>query len=245
MQKIFLTGLFMISVALSACSKTDPILPGIRTSVFLNDEIIVLNKNIPTLSENIIDVKLSQCPYTQDNLNIIRNGNKKIFSGFPVANFVDTKKQPVCKNGFVYVGLTTGEVVKVSPKTKEISWVADVYKKSNMTGGSAILDIISPIVIEKNYVYAGGLGDAFCKISDVSGNKEWCTDIGTAMPFMIIDEFAFVAGTDNRLYAISTKDGGIYWRAKISEQSAPIYKNNTIIIGDEIFDAKNGEKIDD
>ena len=38
-------------VALAACDKHDPILPGVRTDIFDNNDINVLNMEIPTLSE--------------------------------------------------------------------------------------------------------------------------------------------------------------------------------------------------
>lgn len=242
MRKIGIISLSLI--VLSACSKPDPILPGTRTSIFEGSDIIILNKNIPNLPENIDNIKTKKCPYTQDNSNVIWRGDKKIFSGFPSNNFVETNKTPVCDDGFVYVGLTTGELVKINPNTRDIAWIADIFKNSNMTGGSAILDITAPVKIQNGYVYAGGLGDAFCKISAATGNKKWCADIGISTSFIIIGDFAFITGTDNGLYAIKTSNGSIYWRAELKKTMAPVYKDKIITVGDEEFDALTGKKID-
>ena len=51
-------------------------------------------------------------------------------------------------------------------------WIADVYSASNMTGGASIVDIVAPIVPYNRAVYAGGLGDAFCKINaNMTGSR--------------------------------------------------------------------------
>ena len=239
MKKITIS---LLLVVLTACSKPDPILPGTRNSIFYTNDIQVLNKPASGLPENI-KTDEQTCNYTQDNSNVIWDGKKKIFSGFPSANFVAADKKPTCSGKFVYVGLTTGEVVKINPKTKEIAWVADVFRTSNMTGGSSILDIVAPIAVHGGYAYAAGLGDAFCKLSENTGDKKWCIDIGTANKFVIAGDFAFLVGTDNNLYAINIKDGSVYWKTEIEEQTTPKYENKIIIVGDQEFNAETGNKI--
>ena len=227
---------------LGACSEHDPILPGVRTPIFDTTEIDVMNINIPDLPD-AIDMNVADCPYTRDENNIIWDGDRKIFSGFPTNNSVAGNPKPVCDSGYVYAGLTTGEVVKVAPKSRKIMWIADVFRPSNMTGGASILDIVAPIVVRGNAVYAGGLGDAFCRINKTSGVKKWCLEIGTAQPFIITDNAAFVVATDGNLYAVRTSDGAVYWRTKIDAQVAPKYENKIITVGKQKIDAETGQII--
>lgn len=226
---------------LAACSKHDPILPGSRTAIFATKDISILNQDVPNLPLSIDTLAPADCPFTQDSSNIIWNGDKKIFSGFPTSNSVKSAQKPVCSGNYVYAGLTTGELVKVNAKNRKIAWIADIYRPSNLTGGASVLDIIAPIVIHDGAVYVGGLGDAFCRINANSGTKKWCADIGVAKPFIITDTAAFVVGTDNNLYAIRTSDGEIYWRTEIKTQSAPTYENKTITVGGQKIDAKTGK----
>lgn len=226
---------------LAACSKHDPILPGSRTAIFATTDIRILNQDVPNLPLSIDTSAPADCPFTQDSSNIIWNGDKKIFSGFPTSNSVKSAQKPVCSGNYVYAGLTTGELVKVNAKNRKIAWIADIYRPSNLTGGASVLDIIAPIVIHDGAVYVGGLGDAFCRINATSGTKKWCADIGVAKPFIITDTAAFVVGTDNNLYAIRTSDGEIYWRTEIKTQSAPTYANKTITVGGQKIDAKTGK----
>lgn len=230
-------------VALGACSKHDPILPGTRSAIFATNAPVVLNQTITDLpSTTVADDADANCPYTQDASNVIKNGDRKIFSGFPTPNSVHSNMRPVCSGKYVYAGLTTGEVVKVDTKTRNIVWIADVFRPSNMTGGASVVDIVAPIMLHNGTVYAGGLGDAFCAINATSGVKKWCTYIGTAHPFVITNVAAFVVGTDNNLYAVRMRDGAIYWRAAVNAQSAPIYGDGTVTVGRQKFDAATGQK---
>ena len=230
-------------VALGACSKHDPILPGTRSAIFATNAPVVLNQSITDLPATpVVGDADANCPYTQDTSNVIKNGDRKIFSGFPTPNSVHSNMRPVCSGKYVYAGLTTGEVVKVDTKTRNIVWIADVFRPSNMTGGASVVDIVAPIMLHNGTVYAGGLGDAFCAINATSGVKKWCTYIGTAHPFVITNVAAFVLGTDNNLYAVRMRDGAIYWRAAVNAQSAPIYGDGTVTVGRQKFDAATGQK---
>lgn len=182
MRKFAVIGACLIM--LGACAEHDPILPGERTPIFNSDAFKMLDTSVPNLPDEISAPDTAECPYTQDSTNVIRSGNRKIFSGFPTTNAVASNQTPVCSNGYVYAGLTTGELVKVNPNNRKIMWIADIYRASNMTGGASILDIIAPIVIRGNAVYAGGLGDAFCRINATSGAIKWCDWIGVAVPLL-------------------------------------------------------------
>lgn len=241
MRKIAST--FCCILMLCGCAEHDPILPGKRTPVFDTQKITILNTSIQNLPDKLADEKIEDCPYTQDSSNVIRDGDRKIFSGFPTNNAVANNQKPVCKSGYVYAGLTTGEVVKIAPKSKKIMWIADVFRKSNLTGGASIVDIVSPLVVKDGYVYACGLGDAFCRINAVSGAKDWCIEISSAVPFILVNNVAFVTGTDNYLYAVNIKDGSVYWRCEIEKQVAPVYDNKVITVGKLKINAENGEVI--
>ena len=231
-------------VLVTACSKHDPILPGDRSAIFDTARANVLNTQIENLPDNISVSDVVACPYRQDSSNIIWDGERKIFSGFSTPNSVQSNQRPVCDEKYVYAGLTTGELVKINPKTRVIAWIADVYRPSNLTGGASIVDIVAPIVVRDGAVYAGGLGDAFCKINATSGNKKWCVNIGVGVPFIVTDNASFVVSTDGNLYAIRNSDGAAYWRVAVKKQVAPTYSNGIITVGREQFDAHNGKIID-
>ena len=241
MRRFALVVIFMIAVV--ACDKHDPILPGVRTDIFNSGDVNVRGDSIPKLAENIDIEPATECPYRRDDKNNIWNGERKVFAGFPTANSVRTTATPVCSGVFVYSGLSTGELVKINPATRSAVWVADIFRPSNMTGGASLVDIVVSPVVYGKYVYAGGLGDALCKISASTGAKQWCTPIGVAHDFIVTDNALFVVATDGNLYAIDTSNGDAYWRTSVKKQLRPTYANKIITVGRERFNAENGDKI--
>ena len=229
-------------LAVSGCSKHDPVLPGVRHDIFDSVDVKVQNIEIQkTLvgEKNVYGDK--DCEYRQDSSNVIWRENEKIFSGFVMDSSVKSNQKPICEGGFIYTGLSTGEVVKINPKNKNVVWVADVFRASNLTGGASVVDIVARVGVDKKFVYAGGLGDAFCKLNKSNGDKVWCVNISVPVDFTIVDDFAFVVGTDNNLYAVNLDDGCVYWKTKINKQVKPIYKDNVIIVGKNRINPKNGE----
>lgn len=229
---------------MSACSEHDPILPGIRTDIFDSNDVNVVNTDVPELSGDVKNIYGNQeCEYRQDTTNTIFLGDKKIYTGFSTDNFVKSNQSPICVENFIYTGLSTGEVIKINTRNKRVVWVADVYRENNLTGGAAVVDIVAHVGVDGKYVYAGGLGDAFCKLNANNGNKVWCVNISVPNDFIIVDNFAFVVGTDNNLYAINTDNGNVYWKSAIKKQSVPRYDGKYIIIGKQKIDYKNGKLV--
>lgn len=241
MRKIAaLTAVLILGVG---CTKHDPILPGERTTIFEESTPHMVGGVIENLPMGAVAKNDTECPYTQDAANIIWNGEKKIFSGFPTNNSVKSTQLPVCAGKYVIAGLTTGEVIKVNPANRRVEWIADVFRPSNMTGGASVLDIIAPIIIDGDAVYAGGMGEAFCRINLSNGKKRWCTPISVSAPFVIAGPAAFVIGTDGTLNAVRTSDGAIYWQMQIGKCNNISYENQVVKACKTKINAATGEKI--
>ena len=232
----------MVCLVIAGCSKHDPILPGERYDIFGNSDINVIERQVPALSDTAKNIYGdADCDYKQDDKNTIWFGDRKIFRGIVTDNYVKNNQQPICVGNFLYTGLSTGEVIKLNRNNSQVVWVNDVYKENNLTGGSGVVDIVARIGVDKNFVYAGGLGDAFCKLKSTNGDKVWCVNISVPVDFILIDDFAFVVGADNNLYAINTSDGSVYWKTKVKKQVSPQYDGTNIIVGREKINYSNGE----
>ena len=229
-------------LAVYGCSKRDPILPGERHDIFGAENIKIVNKSVPVLSESAKNIYgIESCDFTQDATNTIWNGDKKVFKGFATDDLVKNNQRPVCVDNFVYTGFSNGEIIKLNTNNNHVVWTADVYKENTLTGGSRIVDIVARVGVDKNFVYAGGLGDAFCKFKNINGNKVWCTNISVPVDFILIDDFAFVIGADSNLYAINVNDGSVYWKTKVKKQVAPKYDGQRIIVGREEINYTDGK----
>lgn len=231
----------LCALAISACSKHDPILPGVRSDIFDSNEVIVQNKDVPNLSDKTINISGDEnCEYRQDASNTIFKGDKKIWSGFATNTAVKSNQSPICDGRFIYTGLSTGETIKIDTINKKPIWVADIYRANNLTGGASIVDIVAHVGLNEKYVYVGGLGDAFCKLGAQNGNKIWCLNISVPVDFIMVDDFIFVVGTDNNLYSINKNSGDVYWKTEIKKQVKPVYDGKFISVGKQIINYKNG-----
>lgn len=228
---------------LSACGKRDPILSGVRMPIFGGSQIKVLDKEITDIPTNSHTVDNSSCKYTQDSKNVIWDGSRKVFSGFATNNTVSGTRTPICSGKYLYAGLSTGELVKINPTTRAISWVADIYRSSNLTGGASMVDIVAPIVPYGDSVYVGSLGDAFCRVDSTSGEKRWCIDMSVGVPFVLAGNYAFVVSMDGNLNAVSLKNGDIFWRSAVLKQVAPTYTDGVITVGKEQIKVADGKRI--
>ncbi|MCL2748910.1 MAG: PQQ-like beta-propeller repeat protein [Alphaproteobacteria bacterium] len=250
-KNLFLIPLLLL---LCACSKQDPILPGARTPIFESASVRTEKGAIPeeilaASFARIVPIE-SQKMYEQ-NLNneifeVSDTGEKrKIFAGFPTLGKMDIQRTPVVYKNYVYAGLTTGELVKVNPKTREVIWVADIFNDTDMLGGGSVLDIVAPIVINEDRVFAGGMGGAFCRLDIANGNKKWCIGISVAAPFVIAGDLAFVMSVDSVLYALDARDGTIYWTAQTRKAVAPKLESANgkyfVKVGKEKFNAATGK----
>ena len=239
MKKIYL--FLFVALAFVGCSKHDPILPGVRHDIFDSNDIVVENKEVPDLSGNVKNISGDEkCDYRQDSSNTVWDGDKKLFSGFSGDTFVKSSQSPICDGQYIYTGLSTGEVIKINKNNGKLIWMADVFRASNMMGGASVVDIVAHVGLDGKYVYAGGLGDAFCKLNAGNGHKIWCLEISVPTDFIIVDDFAFVVGGDNNLYAIDNKNGSVYWKTEIKKQKKPIFEGGIIRVGKEKINYKDG-----
>lgn len=241
MRKIALATAVLIMIA--GCTKRDPILPGVRTAIFKEATPNIIGGEIAGLTDGAVVMDNENCPYTQNSSNVISNGDKKIFSGFPTSNSVKSNQRPVCAGKYVIAGLTTGELVKINPSNRHVEWIADIFSPSNMTGGASVLDIVAPIIIDGNAVYAGGMGEAFCRINLNNGKKQWCAPISVASPFVITGPAAFVMGANGTLYALRTTDGAIYWQYDTGKCNQIKYEKQVITACKTKLNAATGQKI--
>lgn len=225
----------------TGCIRHDPVLPGERYNIFDNNDVIVTGQQVPELKGDVKNIfGDSDCKYRQDEKNNIWKGDTKVYTGFSTTASVASNQSPICVGNHIYTGFSTGEVVKINPANGNLVWSADLFRANNLTGGASVVDVVAHVGVDGNYVYAGGLGNAFCKLKAYNGDKVWCLNISVPVDFIFVDDFAFVVGTDNYLYAINTNDGTVYWKTEIEEQVKPEYKNGFIIVDDQEIDYKTG-----
>ena len=199
---------------LAGCTKTDPILEGRRVPVFEDNRVEISDEKITSLGEALPEVS---CDFTIDGNNQIWRGGRRIFAGLPTMAKIDVPRKVVCNGKYVYAGLSTGELVKVNKDSRNLEWTADIFMPHIPTGGSPFLDITAAPVWSDGFIYAGGLGGAFCKIRDKDGAKMWCLPISVEDIVKSTRTFNVVRTTDGEALAVST-DGKAYGNCEICKR---------------------------
>ena len=193
---------------LFSCSKNDPILEGHRVPIFQVAEVETVGIRERDLGDPIIPQDCSQ--YRIDSNNQVWRGETRIFAGLPTESEIQVDKQVACRGDYIYAGLSTGELVKVNRRTRDLAWIADIFQANHPTTNILFVDIVATPVVHGGYVYAGGLGNAFCKIRDRDGRIMWCRPISVRDILKSTRNYNVVLADDGTKYIVANSDGRIY-----------------------------------
>ena len=200
--------ILLICLLVGACSKSDPILEGNRTPVFRSVYVEASEVYESDLGEPLNPVP---CDFKIDANNQIWRGNHRIFAGIPTESEIKREKYVACRGRYIYAGLSTGELIKVDYVTRDLAWVTDVFVQNHPTSNILFVDIIATPVVNGEFIYAGGLGNAFCKVRDKDGSKVWCAPIAVKDIVKSTANYNVVLADDGVEYVVSN-DGKVYLR---------------------------------
>ncbi|MDR0449464.1 MAG: PQQ-like beta-propeller repeat protein [Rickettsiales bacterium] len=243
---------------LGACDKKDPILPGERIPVFHDSGKLkekdarvgeLIGKVVSPAATNscTMDPGLRRgdgCVgggddklyiMSDDNVLTRKSDGKIIFRGFPTAAKAGAAALPIVSGKFIFIGLSTGEVLKINKDTGEILWSADLGGRSLLTGGSLVSDI-SVLRLSGGALYAASLGGVLARIDAANGDVVWTANIGTIHPIFISGRALAVIDSD-KLIVLDSKDGV---SVKLYELSRDDY--DTIELDGEFWKVSNSRR---
>jgi len=197
----------LLLLLIAACSKSDPILEGYRTPVFRATGV-----EASGVFEGELGAPLLPAPCNNiriDANNQIWRGSTRIFAGIPTDSGIISEKFVACRGSYVYAGLSTGELVKVNYRTRDLAWVADIFMANHPTSNILFVNIIATPVINGEFIFAGGLGNAFCKVRDADGSKVWCVPISVRDIVKSTRNYNVVLADDGTKYVVS-RQGKVY-----------------------------------
>lgn len=111
---------------------------------------------------------------------------------------------PVAAGDLVLVGFHDGSLVALSHDSGEIAWKVGV-------GEGRYPDLIGEPLATASDVFAGGFSAPFQAIDIATQNVRWSLDFGIASPPILHERTLFVPGSDGKLRAIDSLNGGIVW----------------------------------
>jgi len=131
---------------------------------------------------------------------------------------------PVVKDGRIYVGAYSGEVVWIS---------TDGSSRSN-SSFEAAGDIVGSIVIAGETLYFGSSGGTLYAL-DLNLNEKWRFETKGEIwsTPVVADNVVYIASADHYLYAIDAESGNEIWRfeTKAAIMSTPLLANGRVYIG--------------
>jgi len=131
---------------------------------------------------------------------------------------------PVVKDGRIYVGAYSGEVVWIS---------TDGSSRSN-SSFEAAGDIVGSIVIAGETLYFGSSGGTLYAL-DLNLNEKWRLETKGEIwsTPVVADNVVYIASADHYLYAIHAESGNEIWRfeTKAAIMSTPLLANGRVYIG--------------
>ncbi len=161
----------------------------------------------------------------------IKNGDvKKVFSGFPTTSKVIGTAGVAVDKHLIYLGLSTGEVLCFNTSTNQTEWVRGVYRSNIITGGYPLTDILGNVVSDSSSVYATGLGGELACLNKATGQKQWTVPIASAQAMWVMENIAWAVSTNQDLYAIDLKKGGIVYMTPLSDGEDSIMFYTPILI---------------
>lgn len=253
--------IFLISsvLAISSCSKEDPILEGTRTDLSVETKQIVVDtdpsfQNMEVVLGRPISVKNWTIPVYNvsgliPHLEFSCNFNKiDAFDAGAAAWFGRLiLHSPVVKDGMMVVSDAKGAVRKIDLSSRNIVWTSNFSQKEEdknlVVTGVSLLNKTGFVSIGKRVI-------AF----DLeSGSKKWETkleSISRIFP-MVSEDSVYVAGVDGTLSVLLAETGAIKWQHKAPAEdiillggSNVAVSNSSIVIpspSGELFSvAKNG-----
>jgi outer membrane protein assembly factor BamB len=155
----------------------------------------------------------------------------------------------------IFSEYTSGELFALVPNTGKEVWsdTLNIFYKTDVI--NTISDIVASPVLANDIIITNGLDNQIIAIDIQTGNRIWQKKIKLANTPVVIGKYIYLLTQDNKLIAMSTVNGGVYWIKDLSDlyskdkivkwSGLSIYKNNIIINNNQkdiyLFSAKTGK----
>lgn len=139
-----------------------------------------------------------------------------------------TDAAPAISDGFVVAGFGSGELVTVRADSGVLAW-SDTLASSRGRNSSVDLSAIRALpVIDRDRVYAIGIGGLIVALDLRSGRRLWEREIGGGQTPWLAGDWLFVQSSGQALTAISVDDGRIRWTQDLPRWDDPAKQRDPI-----------------
>ncbi len=155
---------------------------------------------------------------------------------------------PAVAGGFVVAGFGSGDLITLRTDSGTLAWSDSLASER---GRNSLLDL-SAIrglpVIDKERIYAIGIGGLFVCLDLRSGRRLWERDFGGGQTPWVAGDWIYVVSTDQALAALTGDEGRVRWVTDLprwdnpEKQEDPIFWSGPVMAGGKLVLASTNSK---
>lgn len=143
---------------------------------------------------------------------------------------------PAVDQSVVVVPLSSGELFGLRTENGQVVWEDNLSAVRRAGTLSSIADIRGLPVVDQGIVYAVSYSGRMVAIDQVSGQRVWQREIGSAETPWSAGDSVFVISVEQQLIALARKNGDIHWITQLSRfadshKEAPIVWTAPVLAG--------------
>ncbi len=191
---------------------------------------------------------------TLDNHLIVLNASDGsllwTYSGVSETTNLLGSASPAADQSLVVLPLSSGEIFGLRPENGQVAWEDNLSAVRRTGSLSSISDIRGLPVIDQGVVYAVSFSGRMVALDEVSGNRIWQREIGSAeMPWAAGDTI-FIITDEQQVAALTRQQGDIHWvsqlpRYKDNDKTKPIVWAGPVLAGKRLFVVSNMGEMDE
>jgi len=143
---------------------------------------------------------------------------------------------PAVDSTLVVLPMSSGEIFGLRTENGQVVWEDNLSAVRRADALSSIADIRGQPVIDQGLIYAASYSGRMVAIDEVSGQRVWQREIGSAEMPWAAGATVFVVSTEQQLFAMSRRNGDIRWitplpRFEDGSKDQPIVWTGPVLAG--------------
>ncbi len=154
---------------------------------------------------------------------------------------------PAVDASAVILPQSSGEIFSLHIENGQVAWQDNISAVSHTGTLSTIADIGQP-VIDQGLVYASSYSGHMVAFNEITGQRVWQRDIGSAQMPWSAGANVFVITGEQQLVALARQDGDARWvtslpRYKGDDKDEPVVWTGPVLAGGRLFVASSGGEL--
>ncbi len=220
-----------------------------------NDQIFAINPSDGKIvwSKRILSIPISTIESDGKNIYFSTDNNKTyalnfqngkiewISSSFPQDTTIFGSAKPLINDNKLIISYSNGEVNCLNKNNGEILWTQNLNLNKAVNSNFYLNDIDATPRMKGNKLFVSGNGGLLMAINIDNGKFIWKKRLSSISDFWLASDFIFIINNDNKLIAMSQKDGKIKYVSELKLQKnknkpeSKIIYNGLIMAGDKLL----------